>query len=380
MLVTSLAASRLGENTCSIEAARKAVEIASWYAQAHAELGARLAEGGDFEAAFSAVSDAFFRHPTTALRVLRREPVFRRSPDCVDPYLANLGNRVREAVAGVLEIERFVREESLEDGESSALGEGPTEALHQLSGSGMLKLLSMARESVIRQVDLLKLRVDKMREDLERGWAAQAQAEAEIQALLERQTREAASLKAAKPRRSSWLEASALVLALLVAIWLKSPMTFVFLGALGVIGDLGYLANRRHRWRLDQVGLARRQRAQEEKLRQGVARIVEENSERHRLQVERYVAAIDRFEEATLRWAILSPTRGLGSAAPGDLLRLDGARPVDGYSLTLDSNPLPPSVREVVLPAEDSSGRYRLYRIQERQGSSIRAARWACYV
>ena len=381
LLVASRAAARLDEHRRAIEGARSAVEAAGWYAEAHAELGTRLAEAGEFEEGFESISAAFFRHPSIALRVLRRETIFLQNPEQVRPYLAQLSQRVQTAVADVLRTEKaFARGSVADEASGGSATDQEAGEEDQLSSAGLLKQLSLARESVNRQMDYLKVRVRNVRSDFLHYQTAAAKAKSEAKALREKQAAVASALARKKPEVERVILAFSLGLALLFAASQGSWRALGTLVAIVLLANLGHLLYQGRALTIRRKELPRRQAAALEDLERSLRPEVEAAAERAREAAQDFQDAVRTFERAALRWSILSPTRGLATARAGDLLRLDPRSLPKNYTFRLCPDVLPPDLQKILeVPVEASDEGHHLFRVITRSGDSIDAACWACF-
>jgi hypothetical protein len=141
LIIASRAAAQLHARDRAIDHAASAVKAANLYAAAHTELATRLAESGDWIPAFDAISDAFFRHPPTAVRALRREMVYKLHWHEVRGYLERLQSRVGDAVGAVLAAEKALSNGAGNDPSASAALQDVAEP----STNQILRLLDVSR-------------------------------------------------------------------------------------------------------------------------------------------------------------------------------------------------------------------------------------------
>lgn len=367
LLTASRAASRLGDHDSAVAHASHATEEAGWYAGCHVELAARQAEQDDLNAAASSIEAAFFRHPPSALRALHREASLRRHRPWARRLRETLRARVENATRAVL----------AEEEKTAALTSGTTVPLDELSGSAILPLLATARESALRQIDILQ--------DLARG-ARQAAGESrskiegrehDLIALEEDHQRQREQHSSRRPKIRLEGAIGGFVLGLLSAALTQQVLAIPLVLALGVGLDVLVAAWRRRRFTADGQHLAERQASEAERAKDVLARARDEIRQLAD-DVDRLRVRLEALEASAAAWAILSPTSGLGSAAPGDLVRLNPARLPDDYRFELDPLPLPPDLRDLGLVEATPATGQRLFRVLQRKGSHLVAARWAC--
>jgi len=387
-VLAARAAARLDDPDLCLDHARRGVDAAPWFAGAHLALAGAHARRGELDAAFQAAGDAFFRYPPS-LRQLRRDPALQRHPRALHAFEERLGQRLREAVEAILEVEAA----ALEDLQGARGDEGPRVAearadVETLRGGldpmRLLDLVQAGRASARRGVGWLVRQAAWIR-----GWnvhhlgvlkAAGGESSDLVLRNREQLRGEAAARRPSFVPAATVLLPVVLTLFLLLSGWISDSRALSWFLPLVVAGfalDLAYFLHRRksYRRRLGDLETSlettqasadatlRQAEADYEKFRQGTGR-----------HFQRRVLA---FEEAALRWTILSPHGKLHGARPGERLRL-GDEPPPGVEL--DHHLLPPDLRDVLALDDVALPRHRLYGVLSAAGSAtLRAARWACW-
>jgi hypothetical protein len=366
LLAASRAAGRLGDHDSAVAHANAAIENARWYAGCHLELAARQAERGDLAAAEESLEAGFFRHPPSALRALHREAGFRGHPAWSRRLREQLTARVETAMQRVL---------AEEERTADALGMPPPPAL-ELAGRRILPLLAAARESVLRQVDMLRdlsLRARRRIGELRGELAAR---DRELADLEQEQGRQREHLATRRPGVRFEGFAAGFLLGLLAAAITQQFMPIPLAAIAGVGVDLLIATWRRRRFAAVGDALRSRQETARDLVNRDLARSRTQLDELARHLDEVLSDRLTALEGAAAVWAILSPTRGLGTARAGDLIRLNPDHLPEDYEIELDPLHLPPDLRDLAPIAPPPPGQ-RLFRMLRRNGDRIEVARWA---
>lgn len=371
-VVAARAAARLGEPERSLALARQATEIAPWYGDGHRELAAAHARRDEVEAALDAAANAFFRHPPS-LRQLRHEPAFQRHAEAFAGLEERLCGKVKEVVTSILAAEAELTDAAPVEPSSERLFDLVSEG-RKAAGVALGRLRREAAR-LLEHRDRLSGQRDQLL-DLHRQWRDWRQVEDA------RLARERPRLAVAGAVAWSLVALVVVGAALLFTLRLDLPEgtpSLAFGSAVAVVWLAALLIWqwRRRKWKADGVQSKARYEQTMTELRAS-AQQLEGRLGELRAGSRRFEERVYGFEEAALRWAILSPSRGPLGAGPGDFVRL-GPEPPDDLDAEVDDNPFHPRLREDLEHEPSPPPRHGLYRIVEIGGDRV-AARWAAYV
>ncbi len=339
-VVASRAARHIGHED-GLKLASTAHQVAPWLWLTSFELGCQQASHKDAKEALHCARQAFELRPGSILRI-DEEPAFRALGEPYQAFRRKLRDETRTRVTRIHDAEQWMRSRL-----DAAVPEHPESVLHVDDVQrDVIELVALGRESARRQVASLRA-------------AAQALA-ADAGTLARTSQLVAATIGTAVPGLGARLAAGATVACGLIGLFC---MSIAFQGtqwtlwrAAAAIGALlfggGAAVSGRIWWRVQR--LAER------------ATVI--------------VAAVDRFERASLEKATFTRTRTIHRARAGECVRMSVDERSWPGGLTGDVQILPPDLRHLAKSDDRTGNQYGLFRVRAAlDAHQPEVCRWAAY-